>query len=275
MKENDSTSNSAAIPNQNSSQQTNHAIIILASGLSRRLGQAKQLLCKNGVPLIRHILQLAITTNPQAIIVVIPKNDASIANQVANLSDSHLNVKIIINQTPEIGMGQSLYIAIEALTQFVNDKNFNDKNFNDKNFNHKAVDRVLIMGVDQILLDLEHANELLADKHLVVASGYEHWQIFDTLTKDGHIERRAGASHESTNLIVGLPLVIDYLLLKQWQFNLSGDKALRHLIRALPPHQLRVVINPKLSYDIDTSEQLAYARQQGWVDDVLCGVIWY
>ena len=265
MNQNDSTSNSAAIPNQNSNQQTNHAIIILASGLSRRLGQAKQLLCKNGVPLIRHMLQLAITTSPQAIIIVIPKGAGKIASEVANLSDTHLNVKIIINQTPEIGMGHSLYIAIEALTQFVNDKNFN----------HKAVDRVLIMGVDQILLDLEHAKELLADKHLVVASGYEHWQIFDTLPKDGHSERKAGASHESTNLIVGLPLVIDYLLLKQWQFNLSGDKGLRHLIRALPPHQLTVVNNPKLSYDIDTSEQLAYARQQGWVDDVLCGVIWY
>ena len=261
MKENDSTLNRATIPNQNSSQQTNHAIIILASGLSRRLGQSKQLICKNGVPLISHMIRLAANTNPQAIIIVIPKNDASIANQVANLSDTHLNVKIIINQTPEIGMGHSLYIAIEALTQFVNDKNFN----------HKAVDRVLIMGVDQILLDLEHANELLADKHLVVASGYEHWQILDSLTKDGHIERRAGASHESTNLIVGLPLVIDYLLLKQWQLSLSGDKGLRHLIRALPPHQLTVVNNPKLSYDIDIPEQLAYARQQGWVDDARWG----
>ena len=270
MKENDSTSNSAAIPSQNSSQQTNHAIIILASGLSRRLGQAKQLLCKNGVPIINHMIKLAASTNPQAIIIVIPKGVGKISNEVATLSDNHLNIKIVINQTPETGMGHSLYVAIEALTQFVNDKNFNDKNFN-----HKAVDRVLIMGVDQILLDLEHANELLADKHLVVASGYKHWQILDTLTKDGHIERRAGASHESTNLIVGLPLVIDYLLLKQWKLNLSGDKGLRHLIRALPPHQLTVVNNPKLSYDIDTSEQLAYARQQGWVDDVLCGVIWY
>ena len=261
MKENDSTSNSAAIPNQNSSQQTNHAIIILASGLSRRLGQAKQLLCKNGVPLIRHMLQLAITTSPQAIIIVIPKGAGKIASEVANLSDTHLNIKIIINQTPESGMGHSLYIAIEALTQFVNDKNFNDKNFN-----HKAVDRVLIMGVDQILLDLEHAKELLADKHLVVASGYEHWQIFDMLSKDDHIERRADAKNETKNPIVGLPLVIDYQLLKQWQFHIRGDKGLRHLIRALSPSEISTVFNKQLSYDIDTPEQLAYARQQGWVD---------
>ena len=256
MKKSDSTSNSAAISNQNLEQQTNHAIILLASGLSRRLGQAKQLLYKNGVPLINHMLQLAVSTNPQVIIVVIPKNEASIASEVAKLSDTQ-HIKTVINQTPETGMGHSLYTAIEALTQFVNDKDFN----------YEAVERVLIIGVDQVLLDLEHINGLLAGKHLVAASAYEPWQLLDTLAKNGHIERKADANHESTNLIVGLPLVIDYLLLKQWQIRLSGDKGLRHLIRALPPSEIRTVFNKQLSYDIDTPEQLAYARQQGWVDE--------
>ena len=261
MKKSDSTSNSAALPNQNSSQQSSHTIILLASGLSRRLGEAKQLLYKNGVPLINHMLQLAVSTNPQVIIVVIPKNEASIASEVAKLSDTHLHIKTVINQTPETGMGHSLYVAIEALTYFVSNKNFNDKAFN-----HEVVERVLIMGVDQVLLDIEHVNELLAGKHLVVASGYEHWQIFDMLSKDDHIERRADAKNETKNPIVGLPLVIDYQLLKQWQLHISGDKGLRHLIRALSPSEIRTVFNKQLSYDIDTPEQLAYARQQGWVD---------
>lgn len=261
MKENDTTLNSGAIPNQNLEQQTNHAIIILASGLSRRLGEEKQLLCKNGIPLISHMLKLAASTNPQTLIIVIPKGNASMANEIAAQSYDHLTVKTVINQIPETGMGHSLYIAIEALTHF-------DSN---KDFHCKAVERVLIMGVDQILLEYKHVNELLADKHLVVASGYEHWQLSDTWAKDEHVERKANASHESTNFIIGLPLVIDYLLLKQWQPTLNGDKGLRHLIRALPPHQLTAVINPKLSFDIDTPGQLAYARQQGWVDDALCG----
>lgn len=256
MKENDSTSNSAAISNQNLEQQTNHGIIILASGLSRRLGQAKQLLCKNGVPLISHMIRLAASTNPQAIIVVIPKNDASIANEVTKLSDTHLNVKIAINQTPETGMGGSLYTAIEALTQFVNDKDLN----------REAVERVLIMGVDQVLLDLEHVNGLLAGKHLVAASAYEPWQLLDMLSKNGHIERKAEVKNETKNPIVGLPLVIDYQLLKQWQLHISGDKGLRYLIRALSPSEISTVFNKQLSYDIDTPEQLAYARQHGWVD---------
>lgn len=256
MKKSDSTSNSAAISNQNLEQQTNHGIIILASGLSRRLGQAKQLLYKNGVPLINHMLQLAVSTNPQVIIVVIPKNEASIASEVAKLSDTHLHIKTVINQTPETGMGHSLYTAIEALTQFVNDKAFN----------HEVVERVLIMGVDQVLLDIEHVNELLAGKHLVAASAYEPWQLLDTLAKNGHIERKAEVKNETKTPIVGLPLVIDYQLLKQWQLHIGGDKGLRHLIRALSPSEIRTVFNKQLSYDIDTPEQLAYARQQGWVD---------
>ena len=256
MKKSDLTSNSAALPNQNSSQQSSHTIILLASGLSRRLGEAKQLLYKNGVPLISHMIRLAASTNPQAIIVVIPKNDASIANEVTKLSDTHLNVKIAINQTPETGMGGSLYTAIEALTQFVNDKDLN----------REAVERVLIMGVDQVLLDLEHVNGLLAGKHLVAASAYEPWQLLDMLSKNGHIERKAEVKNETKNPIVGLPLVIDYQLIKQWQFHISGDKGLRHLIRALSPSEISTVFNKQLSYDIDTPEQLAYARQQGWVD---------
>lgn len=256
MKKIDSTSNSAALPNQNSSQQPNHAIILLASGLSRRLGEAKQLLYKNGVPLINHMLQLAVSTNPQLIIVVIPKNEASIASEVAKLSNTHLHIKTVINQTPETGMGHSLYTAIAALAQFVNDKHFN----------RGVVERVLIIGVDQVLLDIEHVNELLAGKHLVAASAYEPWQLLDTLAKNGHIERKVEVKNETKNPIVGLPLVIDYQLLKQWQLHISGDKGLRHLIRALSPSEISTVFNKQLSYDVDTPEQLAYAQQQGWVD---------
>jgi len=117
------------------------------------------------------MIRLAASTNPQVIIVVIPKNKASIASEIAKLSDTHLHIETVINQTPETGMGHSLYTAIEALTQFVNDKDFN----------HEALERVLIMGVDQVLLDMEHVNGLLAGKHLVAASAYEYWQILDTL----------------------------------------------------------------------------------------------
>ena len=256
MKENDSTSNSAVIPNQNSSHQTNHAIIILASGLSRRLGQAKQLLYKNGVPLIRHMLQLAITTNPQAIIIVIPKGAGKIANEIATLSDNHLNIKTVTNQTPETGMGDSLYIAIEALTHFVNDKNFN----------HKAVDRVLIMGVDQVLLDKQHLMALLAGNHAVVASSYASEVDWQYLDHTAQILDKLEFAKPSQKNIIGMPLIIHYALLKYWQTQLVGDEGLRHLIRGLSSEQMQIVINPQLSYDIDTPEQLIYAQKRGWLD---------
>ncbi|HBL96818.1 MAG TPA: nucleotidyltransferase family protein, partial [Psychrobacter sp.] len=48
-------------------QVQNHAVIILASGLSQRLGQPKQLLVKNGELLIVHMIRSAVSTNPQAV----------------------------------------------------------------------------------------------------------------------------------------------------------------------------------------------------------------
>lgn len=253
MKENDSTSTSAAISNQNREQQTSHAIIILASGLSRRLGEAKQLLYKTGVPLISHMIRLAASTNPQVIIVVIPKNDVSIASAITELATQHATIQTVTNPTPKTGMAHSLYLAIEALTYF----------FSDEDFNHKMVDRVLIMGVDQILLEEEHLLTLLAGEKTVVASGYSslpNWSNWQDLAK-------TAATETIKKDIIGLPLAIDYKLLKQWQALLTGDKGLRHLIRGLPSSQISTVNNHQLSYDIDTPEQLAYARQQGWVDD--------
>ncbi|WP_261863000.1 hypothetical protein [Psychrobacter sp. JCM 18900] len=61
-------------------------------------------------------------------------------------------------------------------------------------------------------------------------------------------------------------MAIDYNLLRQWQSELIGDKGLRYLIRELPTDQVGDVDNDQLSYDIDTPEQLAFARKLGWLD---------
>ena len=218
----------------------NHAVIILASGLSQRLGQAKQLLNKTATPLISYMTMLALTTKPQAIIVVIPDNNSMIDSAMSELSVQHPVIRTVMNPTPETGMANSLYLGIEALS------NLTDASF----------DRVLIMGVDQILLDKPHLTALLAGRQVVIASDYPSWQNLD----------KADSNDAFKKNIIGLPLVIDYELLKQWQSALGGDKGLRHLIRALPPSQISTVSNDQLSYDIDTPEQLAYAKQRGWLD---------
>lgn len=220
-------------------QVSNHAVIVLASGLSQRLGQVKQLLNKEGEPLICLMLKLALTTKPQVIIVVIPENSSAIDSAMCELSVQYSSIQTVKNTQPETGMAHSLFLGIEALS---------DPSL--------SVERVLIMGIDQILLNETHLTKLLAGRQSVVASSYHSWQDLDEASSKGAFKKD----------IVGLPLTIDYKVLKQWQSVLAGDKGLRHLIRGLPPSQISTVINDQLSYDIDTPEQLAYAQQKGWLD---------
>ena len=69
-------------------QEQNHAVIILASGLSQRLGQPKQLLVKNGEPLIVDMMQLAMNTNPHTVVVIISDHDHSIDDTVTKRARS-------------------------------------------------------------------------------------------------------------------------------------------------------------------------------------------
>ena len=217
---------------------SNHAVIILASGLSQRLGQQKQLLSKHGEPLITYMIGQAVSSNPQAIVVVVPNKHSVIANIVTQWAEQYPAVEMIVNPKPDTGMANSLRLGIERIARI----------------DTASCGRVLIMGVDQVLLDHSHLTALLAGDRSVVASNYHSWTYSDELS-----------ATEPKN-IIGLPLVIDTGLLRQWQTELTGDKGLRHLIRALPPSQIHTVINKQLSYDIDTPEQLTYAKQQGWLD---------
>ncbi|WP_201509019.1 NTP transferase domain-containing protein [Psychrobacter alimentarius] len=223
-----------------------HAVILLASGLSQRLGQAKQLLNKNGDALIEVMLKLAVTTQPRVITVIIPDHNA-ITNAVADLAAQYPIIQMVVNPQPETGMAHSLYLGIEALSDV-----------------SLPVERVLIMGVDQILLDESHLTALLAGSQAVVASEYDSWTYVDKMYLDDH-----SVANPSAKRIIGLPLIINDGLLRQWQSALTGDKGLRYLIRALPPSQISTVTNDQLSYDIDTPEQLAYAQQKGWLDKQL------
>ena len=221
-------------------QMQDHAVIILASGLSQRLGQPKQMLVKNGEPLIAYMSRLALTTNPQSIVIVIPDDHHLIASTIIELANQYPTVQIVVNLQAKTGMAHSLRLGIETIAAFES----------------ISIDRVLIMGVDQVLLDEPHLTALLAGEQTVVASRYHSWQGLEK-----HQNR-----DEMVPDIIGLPLSIKYKLLRQWQSELIGDKGLRHLIRGLPAEQIGEVDNDQLSYDIDTPEQLAFARRQGWLD---------
>lgn len=224
-----------------------HAVIILASGLSQRLGQSKQLLSRNGEALICYMIKLALATQPNIIIVVIPKDNSTVAAVIDalinELGSPHSMIVTVVNPIPATGMAHSLYLGIAALANF------------NSTLNNTAINRVLIMGIDQVLLDNNHLTDLLAGKYPVVASSYKRLNENETVS-----------ANESKDNIIGLPIVISHERLKQWQSVLIGDKGLRHLIRALPSHQISTIINHQLSHDIDTPDQLAHAQQQSWLD---------
>ena len=225
------------LPSRTENNEQDHAVIVLASGLSERLGQSKQLLRKHDEPLISYMTKIALTTKPLAVIVVIPQGQPAIADAINRLVRQNTTIFSVVNLIPKTGMANSLSLGIEGLI----------------NLKISLINRVLIMGVDQVLLDSDHLTELLAVKSTVVASSYQCLE-------------KASSTDTSKNNIIGLPIVINVECLKQWQPALIGDKGLRHLIRALPPNHLGTVTNHQLSCDIDTPKQLFYARQQHWLD---------
>jgi molybdenum cofactor cytidylyltransferase len=207
-----------------------HYVILLAAGQSRRLGQPKQLLEIQGQPLLHHMTQLALATTQANISVVVPKTYPEIGQSVDGLA-----IDLVPNPTPETGMALSLSLAIDAMKA--------------KLTNPSAAfspdPAVFIMGVDQVRLTSAHLQQLLTqyqacENTLVTASQY------------------AG--------VIGLPLVIRWSQLLAWQPQLTGDKGLRKLIRALPDSSYSTIDFPELAYDIDTPEQYEEARQQGWLD---------
>lgn len=207
-----------------------HCVILLAAGQSHRLGQPKQLLSIQGQPLLRHMAQLALGTAPVNVSVVVPQTCPDIGRSVESLA-----VDLVANPTPETGMALSLSLAIDAM----------EAKLIEPATTLPPDPAVIIMGVDQVRLTSTHLQQLLTqyqtcENTLVTASQYAD--------------------------VIGLPLVVRWSQLLAWQPQLSGDKGLRKLIRALPESSYSTIHFPELTHDIDTLEQYEEARQQGWLD---------
>jgi len=221
---------------------SHHAVIILAAGLSTRLGTPKQLLYKNNQPLIEVMTKEALQTQPAAVIIVSQNQSNELFQILPDIQALSNRNHMVINPTPEKGMGQSLYLAINPLKTLAE---------------NLEIEHLLILGVDQIHLDSAHLQCLLAEKKaaknkVVVASRYP---------KEGAII--ANAHHSD---VIGLPIAIDYAKLIDWQEKIFGDQGLRSLLRSLDACQIATITNPKLCYDIDTKGQLELAQKNGWLD---------
>lgn len=118
-----------------SSASTEHAVVVLAAGSSRRLGQAKQLLRRHSETLLHRAVRLAVATSPATLVVVLAELQRAWQQELTGL-DHHL----AINPAPHLGMAGSLLAAAPQVRDFR---------------------RVLVMTCDQPGLEGAHLTALL------------------------------------------------------------------------------------------------------------------
>lgn len=129
------------------------AILILAAGESKRLGFPKQLVRHKGKFLIEHILDIAANSNCTNINTILGANAKLILEKT-----SLKNTKIYVNQNWAYGMGASLSFGIQKIQESY------------------AVDAILILLCDQLLVSTKHINDLISSYtkyNQIVASSYE------------------------------------------------------------------------------------------------------
>ena len=86
------------------------AAIILAAGLSRRMGRPKLLLELEGRPIIRHAVERVISAGIRQVLVVAPPEHEALAGALEGLS-----VRFVVNPTPEAGQGSSVSAGVRGL----------------------------------------------------------------------------------------------------------------------------------------------------------------
>lgn len=126
-----------------SSTSKDHAVVVLAAGNSRRLGQAKQLLRSHGETLLHRAVRLAAATSPATVVVVLAEPQRGWQRELAGLDH-----QVAINPAPHLGMAGSLLAAAPQVRDFR---------------------RVLVMTCDQPALEGAHLAALLLGARAAVS----------------------------------------------------------------------------------------------------------
>ncbi|MBA2467942.1 MAG: nucleotidyltransferase family protein [Chloroflexia bacterium] len=125
--------------------------IVLAAGMSRRLGHPKQLLDVGGKPLIRHVVERCLGSSLDAIWVVVGHEAEAVRQDLANL-----DIEIVVNPNYASGQASSLIAGLEAASS--------------------VADAVVIALGDQPLIAPEAIDRLVAarrmDRALVAMASY-------------------------------------------------------------------------------------------------------
>ncbi|MEL6223856.1 MAG: nucleotidyltransferase family protein [Cyanobacteria bacterium J06627_8] len=88
------------------------AIIILAAGASRRMGQPKQLLSYRGQTLLSHVIQCALASSCSSVIIVLGAHSSKIAPTIEQFS-----IEIIINSDWHQGVSSSIRCGLNYLRE--------------------------------------------------------------------------------------------------------------------------------------------------------------
>jgi molybdenum cofactor cytidylyltransferase len=86
------------------------AAVVLAAGLSRRMGEAKLLLPVDGRPIVRHAVEGVRAAGLDPVLVVTGPDPAAIESALAGL-----DARIVVNPAPETGQAGSVRAGVAAL----------------------------------------------------------------------------------------------------------------------------------------------------------------
>lgn len=203
------------------------AVIILAAGSSSRLGQAKQLVKYQGLPLIIHQVNQAKLVSKDVYCVI--------GCQAETMTDllAPLNIKVVNNKNWQQGMANSIAAGVLALP--------------------KSIDAVMILLVDQWQISVK-------ELHLLQQSWQQSFvstSLKNQLPKEIVLASESRGNNQQDK--IGPPVIFprcyfDELALITGQ---QGAKAILHKYKDL----LQKIEIPVAFIDLDTPEQLAQLKQ--------------
>ena len=131
-------------------------IIVLAAGMSSRLGCPKQLIAYNGKSLLRHVVDTALQTILRPVIVVLGAYNKAVEKEMEGLK-----VELIQNEGWEEGMASSLRCGLDAVQRM-----------------NPETDGIIFMVCDQPHVNKSLLDSLLSVQHKTglpgVASSYDN-----------------------------------------------------------------------------------------------------
>lgn len=90
--------------------------IILAAGLSTRMGRAKLVMQIGGVPILLRVVASALKSALHAVTLVLPPGEEAYLSALGSLS-GHPRLRQVVNSTPELGMSSSLRVGLASVSR--------------------------------------------------------------------------------------------------------------------------------------------------------------